>query len=120
MPTYEYRCEKCDHNFEIVKMISDPHESVCPKCRKQTLYQVISPPTVFIKGEVTTLGQLADHNTAKMGTYELSDKRGKQKEGNLKNKKEKNWVEKSGDATKSDINKMTRNQKARYIQDGTK
>ena len=120
MPTYEYQCEECDHNFEIVKMISDPHESMCPKCKKLTLYQVISPSTVFIKGEATTVGQLADRNTKKMGKYELGDKRGRQEEGNLKNKKEKGWVEKSGSATKAEINKMTKKQKANYIRDGKK
>ena len=98
-------------------MISDPHEKTCPNCRKGALYQVISPPTVFIKGEATTLGQLSERNTAKMGRYELSDKRGKQEEGNLK---KQSWVEKSGNATQSEIKKMTKNQKARYIQDGKK
>jgi len=120
MPTYEYQCEECDHNFEIVKMIKDPHERVCPKCSEHSLYQVISPPTIFVKGEATTLGQLAERNTSKMGTYELGDKRGKHQEGNLKSKKEKGWIEKSGDATKSDINKMSKKQKANYIRDGKK
>ena len=101
-------------------MISDPHENMCPKCKKTTLYQVISPPTVFVKGEATTLGQLSERNTAKMGQYELGDKRGRQEEGNLKNKQEKNWIEKSGDATKSEISKMTKKQKATYIKDGKK
>ena len=55
-----------------------------------------------------------------MGKYELDDKRAKQEKGNLKKKKEKGWVEKSGSATKAEINKMTKKQKANYIRDGNK
>jgi putative FmdB family regulatory protein len=31
MPTYEYVCEKCDHEFEIVQSIADKPLAVCPK-----------------------------------------------------------------------------------------
>lgn len=31
MPTYEYICEKCGHEFEQVQSISDPPLKVCPK-----------------------------------------------------------------------------------------
>ena len=119
MPTYEYQCKKCDHNFEIVKALGDPHKKKCPDCGKYSLYQVISPPTVFVKGEATTLGQLSERNTAKMGKYELGDKRDWQEKGNQLGIT-KNWIEKSGDATKSEISKMTKKQKANYIAKGKK
>ncbi len=31
MPTYEYVCEKCDHQFEIIQSIADKPLTVCPK-----------------------------------------------------------------------------------------
>jgi len=31
MPTYEYRCEKCGHDFEVSRSISAPALKVCPK-----------------------------------------------------------------------------------------
>ena len=31
MPTYEYVCQKCNHEFEIVQSINDNALSVCPK-----------------------------------------------------------------------------------------
>jgi putative FmdB family regulatory protein len=31
MPTYEYVCEKCGHNFELVQSMSDKSLTVCPK-----------------------------------------------------------------------------------------
>jgi putative FmdB family regulatory protein len=31
MPTYEYLCEKCQHQFELVQSISDNSLETCPK-----------------------------------------------------------------------------------------
>jgi putative FmdB family regulatory protein len=38
MPTYEYHCSKCDHQFEVFQSISDPPLTVCPKehCGQKT------------------------------------------------------------------------------------
>lgn len=35
MPTYEYRCEKCEQTFEAFQSMKDPAYKVCPKesCR---------------------------------------------------------------------------------------
>ena len=98
MPTYEYQCENCNHNYEIEKLMSDPHE----------------------KREASTLGHLADRNTSKMGKYELGDKRGKQEEASKKTEKPKEWWQKGGGATKKDISKMSDKQKSDYIFKGKK
>jgi len=31
MPTYEYRCEKCGHEFELSRSISAPALKICPE-----------------------------------------------------------------------------------------
>ncbi len=31
MPTYEYICTKCDHQFDKVQSMSDPALTICPK-----------------------------------------------------------------------------------------
>jgi putative FmdB family regulatory protein len=31
MPTYEYVCQKCDHQFELVQSIKDEPLAICPK-----------------------------------------------------------------------------------------
>ena len=119
MPTYDYLCNECGCEFEQFhgfKQAPEPCE-----CGSSDIKIVINEvPMAFVKGEPTTLGQLAELNTKNMGSYELSEKRAKQEEGNLKKQKPKSWVEKSGDATQADINKMTKSQKARYIRDGKK
>ena len=32
MPTYEYRCAECGHEFEEFQAISDPPITICPSC----------------------------------------------------------------------------------------
>jgi putative FmdB family regulatory protein len=45
MPTYEYRCDKCNKRFAVVKSISE-HDSKrqrCPKCKSLKVRQVLTP-----------------------------------------------------------------------------
>lgn len=32
MPTYEYRCKDCDHEFDVVQSFSDAALTECPSC----------------------------------------------------------------------------------------
>ncbi len=32
MPTYEYQCGNCGHQFEKIQKISDPSRVECPRC----------------------------------------------------------------------------------------
>ena len=72
---------------------------------------------MFVKGEITTLGQLAEKNTTKMGRSELEDKRAQQAKGNLKQER---WQDKTGKATPKEIKKITSQQKNKYIREGKK
>ena len=33
MPTYEYICNECEHQFEVVQSFSDAAIDTCPKCK---------------------------------------------------------------------------------------
>ena len=37
MPTYEYACQKCGHEFEQFQSMRDEPLKKCPKCKKQSL-----------------------------------------------------------------------------------
>ena len=37
MPTYDYRCTKCDHLFELFHSMSDESVKKCPKCKGKSL-----------------------------------------------------------------------------------
>lgn len=34
MPTYDYACPKCGHEFEVFQSMSDKPLTKCPKCKK--------------------------------------------------------------------------------------
>ena len=50
MPIYEYQCEDCAHEIEVLQKISDPLLTECPECRKQTLVKRVSAPSFRLKG----------------------------------------------------------------------
>lgn len=49
MPTYQYRCTDCDHDFEIVQKFSDASLTECPEC-EGNLRKVFSAVGVVFKG----------------------------------------------------------------------
>tara|TARA_R100001129_G_scaffold185085_2_gene171958 strand:+ start:628 stop:981 length:354 start_codon:yes stop_codon:yes gene_type:complete len=117
MPTYDYLCNKCGCEFEQFHGFNQTPEPC--ECGSSDIKIVINqPPAAFVKGEPTTLGQLAESNTKNMGRYELEDRRAYQNEG--KQKPKKDWWQKSGSASKDEIGKMSKSQKAKYIKDGKK
>lgn len=50
MPIYEYRCEACDHELEVIQKMSDPALSQCPECENGSLKKVISAAAFRLKG----------------------------------------------------------------------
>lgn len=41
MPTYEYACPKCGHNFELVQSMRDEPIKKCPKCKKNGVKRLV-------------------------------------------------------------------------------
>lgn len=50
MPLYEYRCESCDHQFEVIQKFSDAPIAVCPKCAAGPVVKLFSSPAFQFKG----------------------------------------------------------------------
>lgn len=42
MPTYEYRCRGCGHEFERFQKMSDSPVRTCPSCKKRRVQRLIS------------------------------------------------------------------------------
>lgn len=92
-----YICDndECAITFEVEQHRDDPRKKKCPACGKFSLYQDLSGIYVGVR-EVKTIGQLAERNTKKLGTYGLEDREQEeyQKRKDLYNKK-KEMIEKS-------------------------
>jgi putative FmdB family regulatory protein len=50
MPTYEYACEKCGHEFEREQRITEDPVKTCPKCRARKVQRLISNTSFVLKG----------------------------------------------------------------------
>lgn len=48
MPTYEYACSSCQHEWEFEQSIKDSALTECPNCHAQTARRQISRGTGFI------------------------------------------------------------------------
>ena len=51
MPTYQYKCVHCGHDFEIVQSMSENRLKKCPQCRQSKLQRLIgSGSGIIFKG----------------------------------------------------------------------
>ena len=51
MPTYDYQCQHCGHEFELFQQMSAPTKKKCPECGKLRLKRLIgSGSAVVFKG----------------------------------------------------------------------
>jgi putative FmdB family regulatory protein len=50
MPLYEYRCDACEHQFEVIQRFSDDPIAVCPSCGGGPVVKLLSSPAIQFKG----------------------------------------------------------------------
>jgi putative FmdB family regulatory protein len=51
MPTYDYICDACQHEFESFESIKADPQRVCPACGKETLRRKLGPgAAILFKG----------------------------------------------------------------------
>ena len=93
MPIYEYKCDKCDHQFEILQKINDEPAKTCPQCNADRLRKLVSAAAFKLKGT---------------GWYETDFKNKKPKSDERTDKKNKNDPKK---ATKEKTNESGKNSK---------
>ena len=87
-----------------------------PLLWKISALQVISEPIIIVRSGASTLGQISERNSKKLGKTKLQELQAEQS----KNKPEEPWYAKDAPATRKEIKKMTKKQKANYILKGKK
>ena len=51
MPTYDYVCDSCQHEFEAFESIKANPQKVCPQCQAESLRRKIGPgAAILFKG----------------------------------------------------------------------
>jgi putative FmdB family regulatory protein len=48
MPTYDYECDACGHQFELYQSISAEPEKKCPQCKKKKLRRLIGTGAAIV------------------------------------------------------------------------
>ncbi len=48
MPTYDYVCDACNHEFELFQSIKEDAKKKCPKCGRQKLRRLIGPGAAIV------------------------------------------------------------------------
>lgn len=113
---YDYICDNCDNKLiDVYQSIKEDPLTKCEACGKESLSRVIyGGISASVKG-VTTIGQLADKNWSKMGSYQRSELSEKQASS-----KQESPLQSFGSASRKEINKMTPEQQKKYIITGEK
>jgi len=90
MPFYEYQCQACGAQVEVMQKITDAPLKKCPECGKSRLTKLVSAPVFRLKGS---------------GWYETDFKTDKDKKRNLveSEKGESKSDAKADDKSSSDV-----------------
>lgn len=48
MPTYDYVCDACQHQFELFHSMTDEPKRKCPECGRQKLRRLIGPGAAIV------------------------------------------------------------------------
>ena len=120
MINYDYVCKSCGHEVKnVLQSIKDDPLTLCEECGEHALARVIFGGRAAFVENVSTIGQLADRNTKKMGHYKRSEIETKAKEKQAAKDQGNVWG-KHATANRTEINKMTSEQKTNYIMKGKK
>jgi putative FmdB family regulatory protein len=96
MPIYEYRCEACGHEVEVIQKFSDVAMSDCPVCGKSELKKLVSAAGFQLKGTGWYVTDFKDGGKSKMKKDSESESKPK-KEEKTKDKKKASGSSSSDD-----------------------
>jgi sarcosine oxidase delta subunit len=102
---------------DVYQSINDDALVKCPRCGKDSLYRMIYGGLGHFVKDAKTIGQIADKNWSQFGHYQKSELEQKSKE---KKQESSSSFSSAGTASNKEINKMSAEQKKKYIITGEK
>jgi putative FmdB family regulatory protein len=74
MPTYEYYCEGCDYEFELLQSIKAESFTNCPKCNKKLERKISLPAGLVFKGSGFYITDYKNHGKSGSSITQPADK----------------------------------------------
>ena len=101
MPTYDYVCDACEHQFELFQSIKEDPKKQCPSCGKKKLRRLIGPGAAIVfkgSGFYTTDYRSEAYKKAAAADKPAGSSASSEKSGESSNgKKEKSAKQKAAD-----------------------
>ena len=89
MPIYEYRCEECGAEKEILQRITDAPLSICPECGKPAMKKLVSAAGFQLKGTGWYVTDFRDQGTKPKSGKSDNDKSDKSDKSEKSGKSDK-------------------------------
>ena len=100
MPTYEYRCTKCGHRFEMLQTMTEAPRKRCPQCRCKVERLIGAGAGLIFKGSGFYITDYLKKDGGKEESKKPAKSNGKS-ESSSEKKGEKKSEKKSNTSTKS-------------------
>ena len=102
MPTYDYQCDACDHEFELFQSINEAKKRKCPECGKLKLRRLFGTG-----GAIVFKGSGFYQTDYRSESYKKSAEADKKAQSDTKSSDKK-----SGKESKASTKKTTENKSA--------
>jgi len=103
MPTYDYRCNACDYEFELFQSMSEPVKRTCPECGKRKLERLIGTGAALLfKGSGFYETDYRSDSYKKAKDADKPETKSESKAGSKSDDKPGKKTEKKSDTKKSD------------------
>ncbi len=77
MPIYEYQCQSCEHNLEVIQKISDAPLTYCSECEQDTLKKKVSAAAFRLNGSGWYETDFKKNNQRNLGSSDSKEKTNK-------------------------------------------
>ncbi len=85
MPTYDYVCDACEHEFELFQSITEASKRKCPECGRMKLRRRIGPGAAIVfKGSGFYKTDYRSESYRKAAAADQGGSKSKEKDGGSK------------------------------------